>query len=629
MRERIQSGIDGLTQHLLQTQASDGSWRMGFIEGGTSMDAAAIMLLQSAGIGRPKLVRDLADRIWAKQSADGAWRIHPDEQAGHASATAECYIALQYAGVSPDEPRMKRAADAFAALGGLSGINCLLTKFLLATIGQYDWPRWFPIPISIMLLPQASPVHFYQFSGYARVHMAPMLLIAHLKPDFKLSSIRPLPEAARQAMNVSSIQQNWDAHFRPLQPEEFGNRWKELFSIPSELQARAVNRAERYMLERIEPDGTLYSYASTTILMVHALRALGLTNDHPLIADAIRGLESLLFLDAKHGRTMQITTSTLWDTALISGSLQAAGLPSRHPALQSAGRYILDRQHEKLGDWKLNVKTPTAGGWGFSDVNTRNPDVDDTTAALRAVQQLETPTARHACDLGLQWLLSMQNSDGGWAAFERNINNPLISWVPLDGAEDAATDPSTPDLTGRTLEYLGRHVGLTSKQPFVRRAADWLFRHQEPDGSWYGRWGVCYIYGTWAALTGLLAVQESARHPQIQKAAEWLLSIQLQDGGFGESCSSDRHKQFIPLPYGTLAQTAWALDALTAVHEQPLPAMEQACDFLLRHLGQDGKAAAYPTGAGLPGYLYSRYDSYGKVWPLLALANYQNKFGGN
>ncbi|MBP3967182.1 prenyltransferase/squalene oxidase repeat-containing protein [Paenibacillus lignilyticus] len=627
MDQRMDLGIARLVHHLLRKQSHDGSWRLHFIDGGTTTDAAAVMLLTSSGIQKPALVASLCYRILAKQDSEGAWRVYPDEEGGNLAATAECYFALQFAGLSPSDPRMKQARDRIVELGGLSRINSLLTKFLLAVVGQYEWPRWFPVPLSLLLLPPSSPLHFHQFSGYARVHMAPMMLLGSVKPAFSLPHIEPFRshDGDMSIHQLAEQRNSWQQHIHMRIPSITG------LSPLTALNKQGAVRAQQYMLDRIEPDGTLYCYATATILMIHALRALEFDIRHPIIMNAVAGLESLLLRDNGQ-QTMQNTTSTVWDTALISHALQDAGVSPNHPSIRSAGTYLLKHQHAKLGDWKLNVEHPLPGGWGFSDSNTINPDIDDTTAALRAIDSLthDAPYLK-ARELGLQWLLSMQNSDGGWAAFERNVNSRIVSWVPLEGAEDAATDPSTPDLTGRTLEYLGKHTGLTTTHHhFMRRAADWLYRAQQADGSWYGRWGVCYIYGTWAALTGLIAAGESTNHPQIRKATEWLLRIQLPDGGFGESCRSDHVKRYVPLTYSTLSQTAWALDALVAANDRPIPAMERACDFLLRALDSDAPLPRmYPTGAGLPGYIYTRYESYPLVWPLLALANYRGKFGGS
>ncbi|WP_338080750.1 prenyltransferase/squalene oxidase repeat-containing protein [Cohnella luojiensis] len=295
--------------------------------------------------------------------------------------------------------------------------------------------------------------------------------------------------------------------------------------------------------------------------------------------------------------------------------------------MQSAGRYLLTKQQTRLGDWSRRIKNPFPGGWGFSDINNINPDIDDTTAALRAIRNLGTRRVEYqeAFNKGLQWVLSMQNDDGGWPAFEKNIDNSLLTMLPFNGADAAAIDPSTADLTGRTLEFLGRDAGLTARHLFIRRAVRWLQKNQETDGSWYGRWGICYIYGTWAALTGMLAVGENPEHPSIQRGVEWLLSIQNPDGGWVESCTSDQEKRYIPLRQSTLSQTAWALDALVAYYPKPNSAIEKSVQYLLNTMDKADQEI-YPTGAGLPGYFYIRYHSYPYIWPLLALSHYKSKY---
>ncbi|MNZ97931.1 Sporulenol synthase [compost metagenome] len=221
----------------------------------------------------------------------------------------------------------------------------------------------------------------------------------------------------------------------------------------------------------------------------------------------------------------------------------------------------------------------------------------------------------------------MQNNDGGWPAFEKNTDKVFLTWLAIDGAKSAATDPSEADLTGRTLEYLGGFAGLDIRHDRIKRGASWLIKHQEKDGSWYGRWGICYIYGTWAALTGLKAVGLSSEHETVKKGAKWLLSIQNPDGGWGESCRSDRLQLYWPLGESTPSQTAWALDALIAVHQKPTSAMQKGVQRLMTALHEDKWTSAYPTGAGLPGSFYIHYHSYRHIWPLLALSHYREKYG--
>lgn len=624
----VQDAIDRLIQHFMRTQSLDGAWRYGFIEYGTTIDAAIIMLLRSLDYANDELIAALRDRIRAKQHSDGGWRVYTDEPSPNLCATVESYFALLYAGVSASEASMVRAESVIMQLGGISRINSLFTKFLLAVIGQYEWPKWFPIPLAFMMLPTSSPVHFYQFSGYARAHMAPMLILADRKPKFTSSPLSPSQSMLLyNPLNVR-MEPEWERHFDPRILPQITHWTQTIMNAPEQAHMAATRHAEQYIRDRIEPDGMLYSYATATVLMIHALRSIGYPQDHKVIIKAIQGLESMICndLDQSH-LTLQNTTSTVWDTSLISHALQTAGVSASHPSITQASQYLLTRQHTKLGDWHRQVRHPVPGGWGFSHVNTINPDIDDTTAALRAIYGLRaSPSYKDASNKGLQWLLAMQNNDGGWAAFERNNNSRYISWLPLDGADDAATDPSSADLTGRTLEYLGETLGLKNNHPFIKRGVRWLYKHQEDNGSWYGRWGICYIYGSWAALTGLLAVGESTRNPFIIKAVDWLLAIQHDDGGFGESCVSDHLKTFISLPYSTLSQTAWALDALTAVFGKPNEPMERACSCLIRQLNAPGPAAAYPTGAALPGHMYTQYESYPLIWPLLALAHYQRKY---
>lgn len=271
------------------------------------------------------------------------------------------------------------------------------------------------------------------------------------------------------------------------------------------------------------------------------------------------------------------------------------------------------------------------GGWGFSESNSIHPDVDDTTAALRAItySAAENPLVRQSWDRGLEWTLGMQNRDGGWPAFEKNKTKGILTSFPMDGAEAAAIDPSTPDLTGRTLEFLGSRAGMTKDHPQVKRGVQWLKLMQRDDGSWYGRWGVCYIYGTWAAITGMKATGVPSSDKHIQRAKAWLESIQHKDGGWGESCYSDQEKKYVPLSFSTPSQTAWALESLICIEDKPTPAIDLGIMALLELMNEeeDDSSKTYPTGVGLPGNFYIHYHSYRWIWPLITLSRYQEKYG--
>ncbi|RRJ64766.1 squalene--hopene cyclase [Paenibacillus oralis] len=626
----IREEIRRWSEELVQRQEPDGTWRFCF-ENGTTLDAGVIVLFRSLNAGSEALIRSLHDRILAAQQPEGCWRWYRDDAEGHLSATIEAYYALLYSGYSRREDEsLQRAKRYILERGGIGKATSLLTKALLAATGQREWPASLSlIPIEMLLLPSSFPLSFYDFSGYSRVHLVPLLIMAERSYSVKTAQTPDLGElyidrGPEQAPLTREARE-------PL--DHIQSALGHLVGTPQRIRQAAVKKAEQYLLERIESDGTLYTYASCTVMMVFALLALGYEPQHPVIQRAVEGLSNLQFTvrggeDGSY-TTIQNSPSTVWDTALLSYALQEAGLPPSHPAIRRAAAYLHGKQHRKHGDWQIHNPGTVPGGWGFSETNTFVPDVDDTTAALRALGGLydSDPAFLEAWNRGLNWVWSMQNGDGGWPAFEKNTDKEMLTWLAIEGAKSAATDPSEADLTGRTLEYLGNFAKLGVRHDWIARGADWLISHQKADGSWYGRWGICYIYGTWAALTGLKAVGMPSGHPAIAKGADWLLSIQNADGGWGESCRSDQSERYVPLHASTPSQTAWALDALVAVHDRPTPAMERGAARLTELLREDGWPASYPTGAGLPGYFYVHYHSYRYIWPLLALAHYANKYG--
>jgi sporulenol synthase len=293
--------------------------------------------------------------------------------------------------------------------------------------------------------------------------------------------------------------------------------------------------------------------------------------------------------------------------------------------VEKTNQYLLKRQHTKFGDWVIHNPTSIPGGWGFSDINTINPDVDDTTASLRSISKMGT-NHHAAWSRGINWLLSMQNDDGGWAAFEKNTDTKLFEFLPIEKAQFILTDPSCADITGRTLEFFGNYTNLFKDHQSIKKGVKWLLDHQERDGSWYGRWGICYIYGTWGAVTGLAAVGIPESDESIQKAIQWLQHIQNKDGGWGESCYSDNKQTYVPLGVSTLTHSAWALDTLISISDQPTPAIRKGVSYLLENLQKEDWTTDYPKGQGMAGAFYIHYHSYRYIFPLLALAHYREKF---
>lgn len=624
MTNRTEQLISRLVQQLIKNQGADGSWDYPF-ETGISTDAYMIILLRTLEMNEEDLIRGLIDRILSKQETNGAWKLFHDENNGNVSATVEAYYALLYGGyMSPEDKRMIAAKEFILINGGIERTH-MFTKIMLALTGQYTWPAFFPIPVEMILLPLHFPINFYDFSVYGRSNLAPIMLVSDKK---YVKKTRRSPSLSN--LYTSKADDFFHLH-DPLQMENlFSEIWRAMKSLggfPRTIHTLAIHRTKQYMLNHIEPDGTLYSYFSSTFLMIFALLSLGYSNRDPIILKAVRGLIKMQCTIDGHPH-MQYTTATVWNTSLISYALQEAGIPSTDTVIRKANAYLLAHQQTKYGDWAIHNPGILPGGWGFSEINTINPDIDDTTATLRAISRLVRTESdfQHAWDKGIRWALSMQNSDGGWPSFEKNVDNKLVNLLPIEGGKFLLIDPSSSDLTGRTLEFLGGYTNLPKNHDLMQRGIDWLIQHQEQNGSWYGRWGICYIYGTWAALTGLVAANVNSKNPTIQRAVNWLHTIQNNDGGWGESCKSDQAGKYIPLGTSNVTQTAWALDALIAAADHTTPEIDAGISYLLKSYAENDWTTTYPVGQGMGGGFYIHYHSYQYIFPLLALSHYKRKF---
>lgn len=621
--ERLDEEVKKLVEKLKADQQTDGSWNYCF-ESGPMTDAYMIILLTLLNTDDESLISELASRLWRMQEANGAWKLFYDEEEGNLSATVEAYFALEFIQYKPyNHPKMKAARQFIKKKGGITEVHST-TKYMLAVTGQIHWSHLPTVPIEYLLLPPNFPLSFYHFVGYARVHLAPFLILS--SKEFTFIN-KKTPDLSHLLLRSSNQTHSFSTEERSVL-SSITESIKDLIGLPHHLHQKALKKAESYMLKRIEPDGTLYSYFSATFFMIFALLAIGYPKDHTIIQSAVNGLKTFTCKSTK-GTHIQNSTATVWDTSLISNSMQAAGVNPLDSSIKKAEHFLLKKQQYLYGDWVFNNPDALPGGWGFSRSNTINPDVDDTTAALRSLkgELVPNPYVRQAWDRGLNWVLSMQNDDGGWPAFEKNTDNKLLTLIPLDNADSAAIDPSTADLTGRTLEYLGKEANLTTLHPQVQKGVRWLRKNQQTNGSWYGRWGICYIYGTWAALTGLRAVGMREDHLTVKKGVEWLQSIQNPDGGWGESCYSDIKRTYIPLGESTLSQTSWAVDAVIASSSRNNRYIQKGINSILNQLQEEDWTKTYPTGAGLPSSFYIHYHSYNYIWPLLALSNYKMKFG--
>ncbi|WEG14422.1 squalene--hopene cyclase [Pullulanibacillus sp. KACC 23026] len=620
MLEEAQDAIHQLIRFLTTHQSEDGSWHFCF-ESTPMTDAYMILLIRALEMeDEEALVQELVRRLEWTQSSVGSWKAYPDEKEGNLSLTIEAYTALLFSGyVDRQELTMMKARRFIKMHGGIRAASSM-TKVVLAVMGEYDWPVFLPVPLEFILLPNSAPLNFYDLSVYARAHMTPVLLLADHKFSVHLSKKTELAEL---------IGDRTSDDWRLNEGRSFSSFIQEavetLNGLPHELHKEAALKAVQYMFDHLEADGTFYSYFSSTFLMIFALLAHGYSKKAPVILKAFEGLKG--HLSRTRGTLhAQNAVSRVWDTALLSYAMQEAGIRYDHPSVQAANQFLLRHQHTNYGDWAIHNPHVKPGGWGFSHTNTMNPDVDDTAAALRALR----PAAKHQQAVfehwhrGLAWILSMQNDDGGWASFEKNTDKKILKLIPFDGADAASIDESSADLTGRVLEFLGHFTGLPSTYPKIKNGVEWLRRNQEADGSWYARWEVGYIYGTWAAITGMRAVNLHPEDPTIQKGIRFLLKNQNEDGGWGESCENDVVKHYVPLGKSTLSQTAWAVDALISVYDKPTPEMDRGIKSLLTQLSQFQDTFTYPTGAGLPGTFYTYYHSYNLIWPLLTLGHYLN-----
>ncbi|MFA9556405.1 prenyltransferase/squalene oxidase repeat-containing protein [Evansella sp. AB-rgal1] len=587
---------------LRDEQFDDGSWNYP-CENGPITDAYMIIVLTALNYQEEPFITMLANRILSTQLPNGAWKLYEDEEEGNLSATIEAYTALLFSEKrTKNHKEMKLAENFILKQGGVKAAH-VSTKFMLALNGLYPWPTFFPIPLTTILLPKIFPSSFENMTSYVKVHFASVLVAAKKRFAIKNSG---LPSITHLILE--------DKVKRRLSKQLEGSPYHKT----NFLQRKALQRAENYILDRIEGDGTLGSYVTATVYMIYSLLAFGYDATSPLIKHAINGIKkSATEIDKE--MHIQNASSTIWDTALITYALQEAGVPASDSIIRNAAEFLLKQQQQN------NESNTAKGAWSFSHNNSSHPDIDDTQVALRAIQPFTFYSKDHlqAWNKGLTWLLSMQNKDGGWSSFDKNKGKHLIANLPIPNIKDTAIDPSTADLTGRTLQFLGKYVKMNDEHPRVSNAVKWLLKNQEESGAWYGRWGVCYIYGTWAAVTGLRSVGVLNTHVAIKRAEEWLISVQNTDGGWGESCKSDVERTFVGLPISTLPQTAWALDALISINDEPSVEINRGITFLLDHVDE----VSYPTGGGLPGTFYINYHSYNTIWPLLAVSHYLDKYG--
>ena len=622
---RVTEAIDRSRHFFLTTQAPEGFW-VGELQSNVTIIAEYIMFQYFLGHRDPQRLRKAVRHILGTQLPDGGWNIYfggPSEL----SATVEAYFALKLAGHPADDARMKKACQLIMAKGGVEQSR-VFTKINLALFGQYSWEGIPSMPVEMMFLPTGFYFNIYEFSSWSRSVIVPLMIIFAQKPQVKLDGFPGIDELYASPPDQRQAAVEWS--------EELVS-WRNFFvladralkilerrTIPA-VRAAAIRRAEQWILDHQDITGEWGGIMPAMMNSVLALLSLGYKATDPVIVKGIEAIERFGIETSSEFR-LQSCVSPVWDTAITVIALAESGLHTTHPALTKAADWLVSKQVLRKGDWAVKNRKGKPGGWSFEFFNDFFPDNDDTAMVLLALRHVRVPdeqTLKEACQRGLAWLLSMQCDDGGWGAFDMNNNRRLLNHIPFADLE-SLLDPSTSDVTGRVMELLAK-LGYPRQHPVIRRALRFLRKDQSEDGSWYGRWGVNYIYGTWAVLTGLRALGEDFSQGYIQRAIRWVERCQNPDGGWGESCETYVNPQTKGNGTSTPSQTAWAVMALIESGQEYSPVVELGIRFLVERQQRDGTWAEEEfTGTGFPKHFYINYHLYRNYFPLMALARYRS-----
>ncbi|MCS1407546.1 MAG: Squalene--hopene cyclase [Verrucomicrobia subdivision 3 bacterium] len=573
--------------------------------------------------------RKAINHILSMQLTDGGWNIYcngPPE----VNATIKAYLALKLAGVPETDQRMLRAREVALNLGGIPRMNTF-SKLYLALLGLFPWKYVPTIPCEVILIGKWFHVNFHEMSNWTRSMLVPLSIINHYKPTRQLKNPINLDELYPEGFHERDLELRrdpqmitWRNFFIWLDKLHKFAEWFAQHRLHP-FRKRALQRSEAWMLERFEGSHGLAAIFPAMLNSLIALKALGYPDDHP---QAVRAEKELKNLERETPTSVRIEPclSPVWDTAITCICLRESGLDENHPALVKATDWLITKEIRFRGDWYYkNPIDVEPSGWVFEHENKWNPDVDDTAMVLMALRLTKTsdPKYRDECfQRGLKWLLTFQCRDGGWAAFDKDCTKSIMEKVPF-ADHNAMLDPECADITARILELLG-YEGFPPDHPQIVKAIDYLKSQQESDGSWYGRWGVNYIYGTWQVLRGLHAIGLSMNESYLQKARGWLESVQNPDGGWGERCNTYDDPVFKGQGPSTASQTAWAVMGLCTFGDPDSNSLIRGIEYLIATQNSDGSWTEHETtGTGFPKVFYLKYDMYRNTWPLLALASYR------
>ena len=620
----LDKAIERTRDFFFSVQLPDGYW-WAELESNVTITAEYIMLFHFLGMVDKQRERKMAHYVLSKQTKEGAWSVWFGGP-GDLSTTVEAYFALKLAGYSANVPAMCSARNFILSKGGILKTR-IFTKLFLALFGEFSWLGVPSMPIELMMLPNWAYFNMYEFSSWSRATIIPLSVVMAEKPVRKLSPLSRVQELfvrPPRASDYSFSRQDGIAS------------WKNLFigidhllkvyesSPVRPFKKKSVALAEEWILEHQEPSGDWGGIQPAMLHSVLALHCLGYDNDHPVVASGLEALANFCIEDEEY-LVLQSCVSPVWDTALVLVAMQEVGVPLDHPALVKSAQWLLDREVGIKGDWKVKAPDLEPGGWAFEFLNDWYPDVDDSgfvMLALKDIKVRDEKQKQQAIKRGIAWCLGMQSENGGWAAFDKDNTKYLLNKIPFADME-ALIDPPTADLTGRMLELLGTFE-YSRDDSAVVRALEFIKMEQEPEGPWWGRWGVNYIYGTWSVLAGLEAIGEDMSQPFIKKAVNWLTSKQNLDGGWGELCESYGDRTLMGCGPSTASQTSWVILALIAAGEVSSKAALRGVEYLVATQNHDGTwdEDAF-TGTGFPKFFMIKYHIYRNCFPLTALGRYR------
>ena len=610
---QLDQSIRAAADWLAKRQKPEGYW-VGRLESNACMEAQWILCLWFMGLEDHPLRPRLAESLRKTQRKDGSWEIYHDAPAGDINTTVEAYAALRSCGVPAGDQQLQRARDWILSKGGLRNIR-VFTRYWLALIGEWPWQKTPNIPPEVIHFPNWFIFSIYNFAQWARATLMPIAVLSARRPS------RPLPPENRLDDLFPGGRDVFDYELPGKPGADF---WDKFFRVTDKVLHRlqslgaatglsfgrngSVKRALEWIIEHQDADGVWGGIQPPWIYSTMALFNEGYALDHPVVAKALSALDDPRWrVDVGDATWIQASTSPVWDTILTLLAFDDCHLNGQYPeAVEKALDWVLDQQVLRKGDWSVKLPKTAPGGWAFEYKNYFYPDTDDTAVALIALSQFRGRGPRaerieRAIRLGVDWLVAMQSKGGGWGAFDKDNDKKFLTKIPFcDFGE--ALDPPSVDVTAHIVEAFGK-LGLGRNHPSMVAALDYLRREQEQDGSWFGRWGVNYIYGTGAVLPALAAIGEDMSAPYVSRACDWLLSRQQDSGGWGESCASYMDPAMAGRGKATASQTAWALMGLIAANRpRDRDAIERGLAFLIERQSNGTWEEPEYTGTGFPGY---------------------------